>query len=248
MPRIKKQKRWMPLIIKIVLASKIALLGAFYVGAKNPGPIRRLEDSLFYRNVPVAADSFPDPAGLEIMTEVNGNGAKEVYLAHPESRRRWSIAYDLLPRDLRVIERGLEERLNGRSAQRTRQEACESLDAFRRRVERENMESLAQYRSYDLEILDINGSVRQSPYESCERLIAVARNLKKLSEQNLAQRGGYFEEISNIMRGRRIPPRACERMLAEIRDGNAVLAGNIEMYNAYIGELSGIIARKNQNL
>lgn len=84
---------------------------AFYFGAKNHSIVKRVEDTLLYMNVPVAKNSFPDPSGLEIRTEINRNGEKEVYIMHIESGKKIAIGYDMLPKDLEILAQGLENRL-----------------------------------------------------------------------------------------------------------------------------------------
>lgn len=101
-------------ILKRVLYAKIGIataLFAFYLGAKSHTIISRIEDSLLYRNVPVARNSFQDPAGLEVTIEINERGEKEAYLIHSESGKKVSIGYDMLPKDPKTLAQGLENRL-----------------------------------------------------------------------------------------------------------------------------------------
>jgi hypothetical protein len=101
-------------IFKKILYAKLGLatcVVAFYLGAKSHTIVTRLEDSLLYKNVPVSANSFQDPAGLDTLIEINERGEKEVYLIHNESGRRIQIGYDLLPKNIEDLQEGLENRM-----------------------------------------------------------------------------------------------------------------------------------------
>lgn len=72
-----------------------SLIFAFYAGAKNHTTINRIEDSLLYKNVPVSEETFHDPAGLEVILEINKRGEKEAYIYHDESESKTLIGYDV---------------------------------------------------------------------------------------------------------------------------------------------------------
>ena len=93
-------------ILKPLAYAKIGIASiafAFYLGAKSHNVVRRIEDSILY--------SFADPAGLEILIEINPGGRKDVYLYHPESGKKIAIGYDMLPRKAEDLAKGLEARL-----------------------------------------------------------------------------------------------------------------------------------------
>lgn len=101
-------------ILKKLLYAKLGITTiafAFYFGAKSHTIVTRLEDSLLYKNVPVSVNSFQDPAGLDTLIKINERGEKEVYLIHNESGRKISIGYDLLPKNIKDLQEGLENRL-----------------------------------------------------------------------------------------------------------------------------------------
>ncbi|MBN2111641.1 hypothetical protein JW707_00940 [Candidatus Woesearchaeota archaeon] len=101
-------------ILKKILYAKLGIttcIFAFYLGAKSHTVVRRIEDSILYRNVPVSANSFQDPAGLDTIIEINESGEKEVYLMHSESGKKVSIGYDLLPKNPEDLQKGLENRM-----------------------------------------------------------------------------------------------------------------------------------------
>ena len=264
MPRRKTSKNPMKrslvgTIVKIVLASKIALLGAFYFGAKNPGPVRRLEDSLFYRNVPIARESFPDPAGVSVVQRINEYGEKEAWLVHGESGREYEIGENLLPRDLKVIEKGLEERLGRAKSQRrveensayTPGEACERIEALTRRIKREMAEYLTQSEagsraaSRAIEVMD------GSPYEGCGMLIETVRNSRNLAGQVIGNCDSYIEEISGInSRSDIIPPEVYESAMDSFAWTRERMRESIPVSDMHIEKLLGIRKKilENQNL
>ena len=101
-------------ILKPLAYAKIGIASiafAFYLGAKSHNVVRRIEDSILYSNVPAAEQSFADPAGLEILIEINPSGRKDVYLYHPESGKKIAIGYDMLPKKAEDLAKGLEARL-----------------------------------------------------------------------------------------------------------------------------------------
>ena len=101
-------------IFKKILYAKLGIttfLFAFYLGAKSHTVVTRVEDSLLYKNVPNAVNSFQDPAGLEVIISINKRGEKEAYLLHNESGKKVSIGYDMLPKNIEDLHEGLENRL-----------------------------------------------------------------------------------------------------------------------------------------
>ena len=78
----------------------IIAISAYFAGIRTPEYGKRLIDSLFYRNVPPAKESFKDPAGLTIETRINSNGEKVVYICHKASRRAALIMENLATKTL----------------------------------------------------------------------------------------------------------------------------------------------------
>jgi len=251
MPRKKKKAMW-KLILSIALSSKIALLGAYYLGSRNPSFSRRISDSLFYDNVPIAEDSFPDPAGLEVKIELNKHGKKATYLVHKPSGKRIEIGYDLLPRSLDDIRDGLEKRIYSMEAQGSEQKIYEKLTAVTSRITEDSKNNLAQYGNYAKRIDEIaENQGKYTEQEICETVIGVCIDLQGVMENNFAQQDSYFNEVSGILGDDMyIPKKGYEPVISSFKESKKKLREDLTQNGKRIEEWTNILNKisKNQKL
>ena len=237
MPRKKQKRSLWKLILSIALSSKIALLGAYYMGSRNPSFARRVSDSLFYDNVPVAEGSFKDPAGLEIRVELNESGEKESYLVHRPSGRRWAIGYDMIPKDVGIIGNLLEKRLReydkGKRDSDTNQETVKRMNALARCIVKEREENRAEYDKFcrEMKRFDDNFDLL-SPKTQAEIMYVEHSDLIKAYEEGIRQNNSYIKELEDIMKSNsQVPYEACAVMIYGFSEYKEMLEGAIERQN-----------------
>jgi hypothetical protein len=98
-------------------------LAISYFTYVNHPALKRIEDSLFLRNVPIAEHSFPDPAGAYTETGIDEEGMKQLYLVHEE--RKLKLDRYLLPETDYLL-----DRFQRRACRMEKDEAEKTLDSL----------------------------------------------------------------------------------------------------------------------
>ena len=90
--------------ISWLILAKAGMIGSAFLAYNYHSDLKKLEYSLFEKNLPIAENAYNSPPVLEVDWQINDEGMIETYLVNSETGKKVEILYDMLPRNSTMIE------------------------------------------------------------------------------------------------------------------------------------------------